>query len=35
MGTLQEFNRLHVYFREQDYVRLLIEDVLACGIPAG
>ena len=29
MGTPQEFNRLHVYFREQEYVRLLIEDVLA------
>ena len=30
MGAPQEFNRLHVYFREQEYVRLLIEDVLAC-----
>jgi len=35
MGTPQEFNHLHVYFREQEYVRLLIEDVLACGILAG
>jgi len=26
---------LHVYFREQEYVRLLIEDVLACDILAG